>query len=79
MIPDKSDPIWAAIITGSLKVDLEFLGLRILLSRLQRRASLDSSELGLCIEELRKFFEKNHMLPKAQRDFKKIFNRELRP
>ena len=76
-IPDKTAPQWGGLIKGSLNPNLEFLGLKILLNRLQRKYRQDPQNLNLQIEELRNFFEKNQTLPKTQRDFKTIFGRDI--
>jgi hypothetical protein len=70
-IPEK---VLSELVMGRVKVDLDFLALKIMLSRLQQRVRIapDSNTLQPCVEELQNFLAKFGYLPSVQKDVEKI-------
>jgi hypothetical protein len=73
-IPSPSHPAWMKVISGETAPAVDFLAIRILLSRLNLMYRKDSSITNTqnSVNELRTFFEKNINLPKVQSDLSKI-------
>ena len=63
-LPDASDPLWLALLTGEKDLDVRALGLRLLLSRLrgQTRQLQNDEARMLKLVELHRFFEKNQAM-----------------
>lgn len=72
-IPGPSNPNWERLIKGEHKPDIEFLGTRILLSKLTIRFSTGEGTMRDCIIELKNFLDQNLSLPKVQTDIEKMF------
>lgn len=60
-VPEVSDPLWLALLTGERTLDVRALGLRLLLSKLrqQSRGVLDDEVHMLKLVELHRFFDKH--------------------
>lgn len=60
-LPEVSDPLWLAVLTGERTLDVRALGLRLLLSKLrqQSRGVLDDEVHMLKLVELHRFFDKH--------------------
>ena len=72
-LPGPSHPNWEKLIAGSISPNIEFLGTKILLSRLNIQYQEDNGSLRDCMVELKNFFDKNMALPKVQADIENIF------
>lgn len=74
-IPPSTHPAWRAVLLGEKKVELEFLGAKMLLTRAQIQLQNDPSpiEVTKTAYEFRNIFSKNASIPKVQRDLEKIF------
>jgi hypothetical protein len=74
-IPPSTHPMWRAVLLGEKKVELEFLGAKMLLTRAQMQLRNDSSpiEVTKIAHEFRNIFSKNAGIPKIQRDLERIF------
>lgn len=61
-VPDVSDPLWQALLSGERELDVRTLSLRLLLSKLRQQArSLQDDEVRMLkLVELHRFFEKHH-------------------
>ena len=60
MIPAKSRPEWAELLTSSVRYDFEFLALKFLMSRLRLKLEVDpEGALPECVDELHAFAEKH--------------------
>lgn len=64
ILPDVSDPRWLALLQGDHKMDIQVLGLSLLLSRLryQTKTLQDKETQNLKLKELYRFFEKNQSI-----------------
>ncbi|MBI5534139.1 MAG: hypothetical protein HY898_15560 [Deltaproteobacteria bacterium] len=73
-LPPPTDPLWSEIVTGRRKVAFEFLGARMLVTRLQIAAIKDKNPavLGQLAGELQGLFAANINLPAARNDLKKL-------
>ncbi|HBE78572.1 MAG TPA: hypothetical protein DDW65_12475 [Firmicutes bacterium] len=62
------------LVMGKVKVDLDFIALKIMLSRLQQRVKMtpDSNNLQPSVKELQIFLAKFGYLPNVQKDVEKI-------
>ena len=78
-IPNATHPKWQALVQGEIKPNIEFLGTKILLSRISVDYRIrPTRELAQkSINELIQLFEKNIKLPKVQNDLIKIFGKEV--
>lgn len=64
-VPDPADPVWIALLDGSLPIEIRALGLRLLLTRLRAQFELiaDAEVRSLKLQECRRYFLKNkHLL-----------------
>jgi hypothetical protein len=61
-VPDVSDPLWQALLSGECELEVRTLSLRLLLSKLRQQArSLQDDELRMLkLVELHRYFEKHH-------------------
>lgn len=50
------------LIMGKLKYHSSNLGLNLLISRLQKKYSVNSAELGNCLQEMKAFFDKYKLI-----------------
>ena len=71
-LPSPDNKVWADIITGSKKVDFEFLAARIFLGTAQMKVKNDPSALKQQAGDLFKLLEKNQNLPSVQKDIAKL-------
>lgn len=67
-IPGPSHPNWEKLIKGEHKPNIEFLGTRILLSKLTVRYQMGNGTMRDCIIELKNLLEQNLSSPKVQSD-----------
>jgi len=60
-VPDTTDPIWEQLLDGSLNIDIRFLSLKLLLTKLreQMRVIDDNDVRMLKIYEIQRYFERN--------------------
>lgn len=72
-LPGPSHPNWQKIIAGEISPQIEYLGTKILLSRLNIQYQNDNDSLRDMILELKSFFDKNSAIPKVQSDINNIF------
>jgi hypothetical protein len=74
-LPDEQNPVWKELIYGESQDQFDFLATKIILGRLSLRYRQNPSPqmIERCVQELRRFFDKNSHLPKVQADLKKIF------
>ncbi len=75
MIPPAWDKRWLEIVNGKRRHEFEFMAAKFFLTRWKRLLVQDNSPANLtrCAQELRALFVKNHALPSAQRDLKRLF------
>ena len=73
-LPNNSDSIWVELLSGSKEVKLQFLGSKMLLSRLQMDYKKDSKSLMVLIEELKAFLIKNQKKKVVQEDILQMFS-----
>lgn len=75
-IPSKDNSKWKEIVTGEKTYTLKFLAAKILLGRLTRRISQDSSDenISKAIEELHTIYSRNADNASAKVDIKTIFS-----
>ena len=78
-IPNATHPKWLALISEEIKPNIEFLGTKILLSRIfvNYRAKPTHELAVKSINELIQLFETNIKTPKVQDDLVKIFGKEV--
>nr|WP_319493409.1 hypothetical protein [uncultured Desulfobacter sp.] len=74
-IPTPNDPKWKKVISGDNKPNIQFLGLKLLLGRLNMKykKSPTDATVSECTSELIDFFKKNDHLPKVVGDIETIF------
>lgn len=74
-IPGPNDPKWKKVISGDSKPTIQFLGLKMLLGRLNMKykKSPTDTTVSECTAELTDFFKKNGHLPKVVGDIETIF------
>ena len=74
-IPPSTHPAWRSVLTGEKRVDLEFLGAKMLLTRAQLQIKSDPNPVTITkiAHELRNIFVKNIEIPKVKKDLEKIF------
>lgn len=60
-VPDTTDPIWEHLLDGSINIDIRFLSLKLLLTKLreQMRVIEDSEVRMLKVYEIQRYFERN--------------------
>lgn len=60
-LPDASDPLWAGLLEGSVRIDIRALGLKLLLSRLRAQlVHIEDDDVRLLkIAEFHRYFLKN--------------------
>ncbi|MGE5471093.1 MAG: hypothetical protein ACM3X0_09885 [Bacteroidota bacterium] len=60
-VPDATDAVWEQLLDGSLNIDIRFLSLKLLLTKLreQMRVIEDSDVRMLKVYELQRYFERN--------------------
>lgn len=60
-VPDTTDPIWERLLDGSINIDIRFLSLKLLLTKLreQMRVIEDNEVRMLKIYEIQRYFERN--------------------
>jgi hypothetical protein len=75
MIPAKSKPQWADIVTGKKTYELKFLAAKIMLGRLVRTIGVAPTPTNVRegVDQLHALFEKNVASPSVQVDIKTIF------
>lgn len=63
-LPDAADPVWRALLDGSLQIDIRVLGLKLLLTRLRSQLELIADEdiRMLKLQEFQRYFAKNRHL-----------------
>lgn len=66
--------VWVDLLLGRLSCPIQFLGFKILLTRLQAKAIKDQSPsvIDSCIADIINFFEKYDHLPNAKDDLRAI-------
>ncbi len=72
IVPAKTNPKWAAIVTGQQTYALKFLAAKIMLGRLIRSAN-DPQAIAAAIDELHTLYSQNIAVPSAKEDMKTIF------
>lgn len=72
-IPGPSNPNWEKLIKAEIKPNIEFLGTKILLSKLIIRFQTGNATMRDCMVELKNFLEQNLSSPKVQSDLKNMF------
>ena len=72
-LPGPNHPNWLKIIAGEITPKIDYLGTKILLSRLNVQYRDDNDSLRETILELKSFFDKNASVPKVQSDIENIF------
>lgn len=74
-IPSPNDPKWKKVISGDNKPNIQFLGLKLLLGRLNMKykKSPTDATVSECTSELIDFLNKNEHLPKVVSDMQTIF------
>lgn len=75
-VPPVSHAAWSKIVTGGIKVDVEFLAARIFLPRAMASAQRDASQPNIkrLVWELREIYVKNAHLPMVKKDIAKFFS-----
>jgi hypothetical protein len=60
-VPDTTDPVWERLLDGSVNIDIRFLSLKLLLTKLreQMRVIDDNEVRMLKIYEIQRYFERN--------------------
>lgn len=60
-VPDTTDPVWEQLLDGSINIDIRFLSLKLLLTKLreQMRVIDDNDVRMLKIYEIQRYFERN--------------------
>lgn len=60
-VPDTTDPIWERLLDGSINIDIRFLSLKLLLTKLreQMRVIEDNDVRMLKVYEIQRYFERN--------------------
>lgn len=73
MIPDKSDKIWALLVTGQKQHKFQVVPANMLLARMIRSTQRDSSLENIqgCVEETYKFFVRYQAI--LMNDIEKLF------
>lgn len=64
-VPDAGDPIWEKLVGGAIHIDIRFLSLKLLLTKLRKHASVieDSDVRRLKVVEIHRYFSRyEHML-----------------
>ena len=74
-VPQKTNPLWADIVTGRKTFDLKFLAAKILLGRVVRTVSAapTAGNVRDAVDQLHAIYEKNAASPSAKEDLKLIF------
>lgn len=72
-LPGPNHPNWQKIIAGEISPQIDFLGTKIILSRLNVQYHNDNGSLRETILELKSFFDQNASVPKVQSDIENIF------
>ncbi len=73
-LPSNHSSDWIKIFSGKKTLKLNFLGTKILLSRLQREYKKNPSSIPKLATELRGFLEKNGKIANVQKDIEQMFN-----
>jgi len=62
-VPDTADPVWAKLLDGSINIDIRFLNLKLLLTKLreQMRVIDDNEVRMLKVCEIQRYFEQNKL------------------
>ncbi len=71
-IPGTDSKIWSELLTGTAKVDFEFLAIKLAFGRLSAQVKRDPSTLPLAAGEFRNVFVETARLPMSQRDLAKV-------
>jgi hypothetical protein len=60
-VPDTTDPVWEQLLDGSMNIDIKFLSLKLLLTKLreQMRVIDDNEVRMLKIYEIQRYFQRN--------------------
>jgi len=60
-VPDTTDPVWEKLLDGSINIDIRFLNLKLLLTKLreQMRVIDDNEVRMLKVYEIQRYFERN--------------------
>ena len=75
-MPQRTDPIWADIISGKKAFAFEFLVVKIFLGYAQFKLKSNPANLPQLANELYNIFEKNQDLPSAQKDLQKFYHKK---
>ena len=78
MIPDSKNEVWKKALLSDDEYQLEFLALKILISRLRVRVKLnpEPGAIEKASEELREAFMKYIHIPRVQNDLQKLEGRK---
>lgn len=78
MVPDSKNEVWKKALLSDDEYQLEFLALKILISRLRVRVKLNPEPevIGKASEELREAFMKYIHIPRVQNDLQKLEGRK---
>lgn len=73
-IPPSGHRVWSDLVTGKIKLPMEFLALKIKLGNVAIRLRTDASPatIAACAAEVRSLLESNAQLPSAKRDIERI-------
>ncbi|MFH0754048.1 MAG: ATP-binding protein [Candidatus Omnitrophota bacterium] len=72
IIPQRTDPIWAEIVSGKKEIVFEFFAVKIFLGFARFKLKSSPSNLSQLANELYNIFERNQGMPSVQKDLKKF-------